>query len=495
MKAAKVDGCQDEELTSLDPTDWEDFREFAHAALDDAIDHVKSIRDGPVWQPVPESAKAALAEALPVRPQGIRKVYSDFLRLVLPYSVGNVHPRFFGWVHGAGLPSGIIAEMMAASMNANCGGRDHGGLYVERAVIDWCKSIFQFPATASGILLSGTSMATLTGLAVARNTRECHTIRQSGLRAYPKSLVAYASAEAHESVAKALEILGLGRDALRKIAVDENFRIDLPSLREAIVKDRQDALEPFCVVGTAGTVNTGSIDDLQSLAELCREQGLWFHVDGAFGALATLSADLRPRLRGIELADSLAFDFHKWMHVQYDAGCLLVRNAAHHRATFSTRPDYLQHLVRGLAGGGEWPCDLGPELSRGFRALKVWFAIKQYGVQTFAEAIAKNCRQAEYLADLVRRTPEAELMSPPSLSIVCFRFHPAGWGQTELDSLNQDVVVDLQESGIAAPSTTRVRGALSIRVNITNHRTREDDLDLTFRAALNAAKERIAASK
>jgi len=245
------------------------------------------------------------------------------------------------------------------------------------------------------------------------------------------------------------------------------------------------------VVGTAGTVNTGAIDDLESLAAICHEHGLWFHVDGAFGALGVLSEEVRPRLRGMEMADSLAFDLHKWMHVQYDAGCLLVRDGEKHRRAFTMGPDYLHRANRGLAGGGEWPCDLGPELSRGFRALKVWFALKEYGVEAFGQAIAANCAQARYLADLARQLPHVQLMNSPSLSIVCFRFRPPDWDEAALDRLNEDVAADLQESGVAAPSTTRIRGALSIRVNITNHRTRLSDLDLLMSAAVKAADQRI----
>jgi aromatic-L-amino-acid decarboxylase len=492
MKPAEMPDFPAASGTSLDPPDWEEFREFAHAALDDAIEFVRSVRERPVWQPLPETAKAVLAEPLPAAPQGVERTYEDLLRLVLPYSVGNVHPRFMGWVHGAGLASGIVAAIMESAMNANCGGRDHCGIYVERTVIDWCKSMFQFPTEARGVLLTGTSMANLAGLAVARNSRACGDLRKAGLQRLSKPLVAYASSEVHESIAKAVEILGVGRAQLRRIPVDAAFRIDLSALCSAVQADRRAGFEPFCVIGTAGTVNVGSVDDLDSLADICSEHELWFHVDGAFGALAFLCPEIRPRLRGIERAHSLAFDFHKWMHIQYDAGCLLVRNGEQLQRTFAIRPDYLQHTARGLAGGGEWPCDLGPELSRGFRALKIWFALKQYGVDAFARSISANCDLVQYLAGLIRCTPGVDLMSPPSLSIVCFRFHPEGWDETELDRLNEAVVADLQECGIAAPSTTRILGALSIRVNITNHRTEKQDVDLMFCSAIKAAHARIA---
>jgi glutamate/tyrosine decarboxylase-like PLP-dependent enzyme len=481
-----------EAAESLDPTDWNAFRTLAHKALDEAVDYVEGVRDRPVWQPVPESIKKKIAEPLPVEPQGLTKAYRDFLELILPYPTGNIHPRFFGWVHGVGLTSGIVAELLAAALDSNCGGRNHSGLYVERAVIEWCRAMFGFPNGTTGILLTGTSMANATGLAVARSAHAPKNVRVQGLRGQPRTLVAYTSEEAHHSVTRAADLLGFGSEALRHLPVDGDFRIDIGALRRAIAEDRKAGLEPFCVIGTAGTVNTAAIDDLQTLADICRDEKLWFHVDGAFGSLAVLSDELRPRLRGIERADSLAFDFHKWFHVQYDAGCLLVRDGDKHRAAFSVRPAYLHPTTRGLGGGGDWPYDFGPELSRGFRALKIWFAIKEHGVARFGRAIERNCRQAHYLAGLVRRTPGAELLCEPSLNIVCFRFHPKGWDDAALDQLNEDIVADLQESGIAAPSTTRIRGALAIRANLTNHRTRQEDLDLMVRAAADFAAKRIA---
>ena len=295
---------------SLDPEDWEAFRALAHTALDEAIRFLQSVRENGAWRPMPESVQRELVEAVPVHPQGLESVYREFLERVLPYGSGNVHPRFWGWVHGSGLASGVVSELLAAAMDSNCGGRDHAGIHVERAVIEWCKTIFSFPAAAKGVLLTGTSMANLAGLAVARNARSGGVVRRGGLRGLAKDLVAYASAEAHDSVGKALEILGHGRESLRRVPVDRDFRIELPALRKRYRRDREAGKEPFCVVGTAGSVNTGAIDDLEALAAICREEDLWLHVDGAFGALAVLVDALRPRLAGLEHADSLAFDFH-----------------------------------------------------------------------------------------------------------------------------------------------------------------------------------------
>ena len=477
--------------TSLDPLDWEAFRATAHGALDEAIEFLRTTRHRPVWQPVPEQVKTALAEPVPWQGSSLNEVYEEFRKLILPYATGNVHPRFFGWVHGAGLANGIVAEMLAATMNANCGGRDHAPIYVERAIINWCKDLFGFPSDSSGLLVSGTSMANLIGICVARNSSVDANVRKDGLRDHPRSLVAYTSAEAHQSVSRAVEILGLGSVSLRRIPVRADFTLDLQELETTIEKDRRENREPFCVIGSAGTVNTGAIDPLKELASLCARERLWFHVDGAFGALGYLTNSLRSRLAGLEDADSLAFDFHKWAQVQYDAGCILVRRGDLHRAAFSMSPAYLHSATRGLGAGEHWPCDYGPELSRNFRALKVWFAFKELGVQKIAKIIEQNCEQALYLKERISREPSLELLAPVSLNIVCFRFCEPGLSADALDTLNADIVADVQESGVAAPSTTRIHGRLAIRVNITNHRTRRLDLDALVDAVVSRGRERI----
>jgi glutamate/tyrosine decarboxylase-like PLP-dependent enzyme len=248
---------------------------------------------------------------------------------------------------------------------------------------------------------------------------------------------------------------------------------------------------PFCVVGTAATVNTAAIDNLDAIAEICKTHDLWFHVDGAFGAVAALSDYLRPRLKGIERADSLAFDFHKWMHVNYDAGFVLVRRESLHREAFTLRREYLTAAPRGLAGGNPWFCEYGPELSRGFRALKVWFALKEHGIKRIAAKVEDNCRQATHLAERVESHPDLELSAPVSLNIVCFRYKSPSMTTEELNELNREIVMDIQERGVAAPSTTNLHGVVAIRVNITNHRTTFADIDLLV-AAVAAAGRSIA---
>lgn len=464
----------------LDPEDWAAFRANAHALLDAALGKMERARDGRVWTPFPDAMKAAFDQPLPQNGLG-EAALSEQLQALLPYGAGNTHPRFFGWVHGSGTPQNVLAEITASALNANAGGRDHGAIYVERQVIRWCRELFGFPETASGLVVSGTSMATIIALKVARDARLAFASRKAGLGA--ARLVGYASAEAHACNARAFDILGLGADALRRIPVNDRFEMDPAALRGAIAADIESGLQPFAIIGTAGTVNTGATDPLAEIADIAEAHGLWFHVDGAFGALATLVPHLHPRFAAIERADSLAFDFHKWMHVNYDAGCVLVRDEALHRRAFADRPDYLKGEARGLAAGNPWPVEYGPELSRGFRALKVWSQIAGFGTRRLGDAIAANCAQAAYLGAKVGADPQFELMAPVSLNICCFRYLAPGLDGAALDALNAEIVIRLQEEGLAAPSTTRLHGASVIRVNLTNHRTQTADLDQLLRDA------------
>ncbi len=473
---------------SLDPADWDAFRAQSHRMLDDMIDFLAGVRTRPVWQPVPADVKRRLAEPLPVAPTPLAEVYDQFRDLILPYATGNIHPGFFGWVHGSGTPTGMLAEMLAAAMNANVGGRDHGAVYVERQVIEWCRTLFGFPEGTSGVLVTGTSMANLIGLMVARTASLGAGVRANGIGEAGQRLVAYASAAAHGCIAKAMEIAGLGTKALRRIAVDERHRIDLAALARTIEFDRRNGLVPFLIVGTAGTVDIGAIDDLAGLADLAAAQRVWFHVDGAFGALARLAPELAPLLAGIERADSLAFDFHKWLHVPYDAACVLVRDGALHARTFSADAAYLARVPRGLAAGAPWFCDYGPDLSRGFRALKVWFTLKEFGTARLGEAVLRNCRLARLVAERVAALPELELLAPVQLNIACFRYRQPRLSEAQLNRLNADLVADIQESGVAAPSTTVIDRRLAIRVNITNHRTDEATIEALLAAVVACGK-------
>lgn len=476
-------------MTTLDPEDWSELRALGHQMVDDMVDFLANASERPVWQPMPAAKRAELQASLPRRPSSLSETYATFRQLIEPYATGNTHPRFMGWVHGGGNAVGMLAELLAGGLNANLGGRDHAPIELERQVIRWAAEMVGFPPDAAGVLLTGTSIANLVGVLVARTAALGPRVRQQGLAG--ARLTAYASAAAHQCVARAMDMAGFGSASLRLIPCDADGRIRLDALTDAIAHDRRDGAMPFIVIGTAGSVDTGAIDDLAALADICLTERIWFHIDGAFGATAMLAPSLRPLLAGIERADSIAFDFHKWTQVPYDAGCILVRDPERQLATFASHAAYLRSERRGLAGGAPWPCDLGPDLSRGFRALKVWMTLKVYGADQLGAIMEQTCTLARRLAARIDREPDLERLAPVPLNIVCFRYRTA---DGDLDCLNADIVADLQEAGIAAPSTTILNGHLAIRAAIVNHRTRPEDIDLLVASVLDRGRSRTAHS-
>ena len=454
---------------SLDPADWTAVRAQGHAMLDDMFAHLEALAASPVWRPPPAATKARFQENLPLEPTDLVACHEIFKADILPYGGGNGHPGFMGWVQGAGTPVGMLAEMLAAGLNANLGGRDHVPIAVEQQVIAWTRQMFCFPREASGLFVTGASQANFMAVLIARQRMLGPNVRRAGVAGSGARLAAYASTAAHGCIARALDMAGLGTDSLRRIPADKDHRMDLVALSEAIDRDRTAGLTPFLVIGTAGTVDVGAIDDLHALADIAAAQDMTFHVDGALGALAVLSEDLAPRVAGIERCDSLAFDFHKWGQVPYDAGFLLVRDGAAQHRTFASDAAYLTRSDRGMAAGDWWPCDYGPDLSRGFRALKTWFTLKTYGATALGASMARNCALARRLAARVAAEPELTLVAPVALNIVCFRY---------LDGrFDPQIVADLQEAGEVAPSLTRIDGRAAIRAAIVNHRTRPSDVD------------------
>jgi len=456
-------------MSTLDPVDWSTFRALGHKMLDDMVDHLANLRDGPVWRPMPHAVRDAFESPLPMQGEAPEALYDRFKSEIQPYVTGNTHPRFMGWVHGGGNPVSMLAELLAGAMNANCGGRDHVGIAVERQVIAWASEMLGMPSDTTGVLLTGSSMANFVAVLCAKFKVLGRAGRQNGVG--DAKLTAYASAGVHRCLPGALDMAGLGLDALRCIPVDDHFQIDIAALRNAILADREAGYRPFLIVGTAGTVDVGAFDNLDVLADIAATEGAWFHVDGAFGALAALSPTLKPATSGIGRADSVAFDFHKWAQVTYDAGCVLVRDPELQLATFAQATNYLAATPRGLAGGAPWPCDLGPDLSRGFRALKVWMTISAYGAEALGGIVDDCCALAQRLAAHVRESPRLMLLAPVKLNIVCFAIN--GFSDAE----TADLVADLQEDGLFAPSTTIIGGRLAIRAAIVNHRTNATDID------------------
>jgi glutamate/tyrosine decarboxylase-like PLP-dependent enzyme len=481
--AADAPGAEAEPHAGLDPADWPRLRAAAHAALDQAFDRLEHAGDGPVWRPTPAKVRRRFEAPLPRGPGDIASALADVEALIAPYVVGNTHPRFMGWAHGAGTPVGVIAELIAASLNANCGGRDHIGPVVERQVARWAAEAFGFPWDASGVFTTGASQANFLGVLIARDAALGHAVRAGGLKEAGRQLCAYGSVEAHGCVRQALELAGIGSDHLRVIETDAAGRVRLDKLRAAIRRDKAARLKPFLVVGTAGAVNFGAFDDIEGLAAIADAERLWLHVDGAFGAMTALSPTLKPLTAGLERAHSVAFDFHKWAHVPYDAGFLLVRDSEAHKGTFAAPAAYLSRLPRGLAAGEDWPCDYGPDLSRGFRALKVWLTFQTLGADAIAAAIEANCAAARRLAAYVEASPDFELAAPVPLNIVCFSLKGDADG-----AKNAELVMRLQEQGLAAPSMTRIAGRQVIRAAIFNHRTSFADIDSVFADATRLAK-------
>ena len=464
---------------TLDPGDWDETRELAHRMVDDMLDYIRDHRERPVWTPLPDEVAERFTTPAPRAPGDAEGIYDDFLANILPYNLHTNHPRFWAWYMGSGTVTGALAEFLAAALNPNVGGINHVAPLVEQQVIRWIVEMMDFPANASGLLTSGASMANFTALAVARNSNAGFDVRREGVQKADGPLTVYASTEIHSCNQKAVETLGLGSHGLRKIPVNSDFTIDLQALEEQVAADRDAGMIPFCVIATAGTINTGAIDDLDAVADYCQREDLWFHVDGAIGAVAVLAENVRGQLKGIERADSIALDLHKWMHIPFEAGCVIVRDAPAHYDAFALVPEYLQkeHSGRGMASGPIWFSDYGLQLTRQFRALKVWMCFREHGLDRFGRMMARNVEQARHLARLVEAHERLELMAEPGLDIVCFRYVADGLDTGALNALNRELLVRLQEGGIAAPSYTTLNGNYCLRAAIANHRSRFEDFD------------------
>ncbi len=472
------------ELT-LDPAtdrEWDELTEQAHRILDDTLHGLRTLRAKPAWQPVPAHVQAALDEApIPRGERSLPAVYAEVASRILPYTSANRHPRAWGWVRGQGTPVAMLADLIASAANAHVGGGFTAPVHVEGTIIRWLAEALDMRAPGagegpSGLLTSGASVANLLGLAVARHAKAPFDVREQGLSGQGRMLV-YASSETHVWARKAVELMGLGRRSLRLVFADAQGRVDLTALARQIAADRAAGELPFAVIANAGTVNTGAIDDLRGLRALCNEQALWMHVDGAFGALLKLAPAYRDLVVGLELADSLAFDLHKWMSLPFETGCLLVRDGAAHKAAFAAPAAYMERTARGMLAGESFS-DLGYESSRGFKALRVWMQLSVHGFEKHGALIEQNMRQAARLERWIAEHGELELLAPRAANIVCFRYRPlrSGAATEMLNALNRSIVTAVQEGGeFIVSGTTLASGSFAIRAAITNHRSRMDD--------------------
>jgi glutamate/tyrosine decarboxylase-like PLP-dependent enzyme len=477
-------------IPPLDPQDWEQYRALAHRMVDESLDYLRDVRERPTWKPMPAEVREALtSEPLPRAGIGDEAVYEEFLSLVRPYPNGNIHPRFWGWVMGTGTPQAAMEDFLASVMNPNVGGFEQSPVLVEKQVIKWCAELMGFPASAGGILVSGGTMANDVCLAVARQKGAGFDVRTEGLQGDHPTLLVYGSTETHGWLKKGCELLGLGSAAFRRVPVHEDFTVNVAEMEAMIAADRAAGHRPICIVGTSGTVQTGATDDLVALADLAAREKLWFHVDGAFGAMAALSPETAPQVKGQERADSIAFDLHKWGYLPFDVACVLVRDDADLVETFSAQGAYLASEKRGLmAQSGVFFADRGIELTRSFKALKVWMRLRAAGTDTLGQHIARNVEQAQRLASLVSAHPELELLAPAPLNIVNLRYVAPGLDAAALDALNREILISLQEEGTAVPSGTVIRGRFSIRVAIANHRSTDADFDALVEAVVRLGR-------
>ena len=460
-----------------------EFRRLGHLAVEFAAQHLESARVDPVFNPLSEEERLGLLEQkLPECSCDPEEILNDVVERVMTHPMGNGHPRWFGWVNSPPAPVGVIAELLAAVVNPSCAGGDHAAIYLEHCVIRWLMELTAYPTEKSmGILVSGGSMASLTGLAAARHwaaVSDGWDVRSDGLQASHPSMMLYVSEESHSCIHKAAELLGLGRSAVHFIPCDDRFKLDLSLLRSAVASDKEAGRRPFCVVANAGTVNTGAIDPLEELADYCEKQNLWLHVDGAYGAVGVLDPALSSHYAGLERAHSLALDPHKWFSVPIECGCVFVQDGQLLRDAFSLVPSYIRTEQDRGFGGLPWFSEYGFQQTRGFRALKLWMMLKHAGRSGLESVVVRHNELARKLAETIQAESDFELLAPVELSIVCFRYVPSGrrYEEHRLDTLNKVIMERVQRDGRVFVTNATLRGHFALRACVLHYATTKHDI-------------------
>jgi aromatic-L-amino-acid decarboxylase len=497
---SQTDRPDDEARTAaLDPP-AERIRQMGRDAVEVVARYYESLRDLPVYPRTSAAElKALLAEPLPQEGRDFSQLLDVFREVLVPNSRHNAHPRFFGYVSAPGTAVAAVADLLASALNSNVVAwrSAPAATELEHVAIDWIKSALGCDPGADGLFVSGGSMANFAALAAARHRCCGDAVKAEGARAFAKPLRVYMSQEAHHSIEKAAVLLGIGHANVRRVAVDERLRMDVEDLERKIEEDRAAGAEPFCVVASAGTVVTGAVDPLAGVIEVARRQVLWTHVDAAYGGFAMLAPSARPLFAGLGEADSVALDPHKWLYLPADCGCVLYRDPAAARAAFALGADYTRVMERDPQEAfAFW--DYGPELSRRFRALKVWMVLAHVGARALGEAIEANLDCARHLARLVEASPDFELLAPVELSIVCFRYLPpasrpsrprSAAEERALDRLNERVLVALQQGGRSYLSNATVGGRFALRGCVLNYRTTRSDMEALLDDVRRAAQE------
>jgi aromatic-L-amino-acid decarboxylase len=471
----------------------EEFRSLGHRVVDLLAERLAKVSEAPLRQPVPlELREQLMYEPLPQDATDPNQLIDRVVSDVLAYPMGNNNPRFFAWVNSPSAPLGWLADLLAAAHNASVAGGDHAATYVEHGLLNWLKTIMGYPMESMGLLVSGGSVANLIALGAMRHVKAEGDIRAKGFNAQTAPMVVYTSTQGHSCIQKAIEILGFGSEYLRKIPTDDDFRMDVSKLRAQIAADRAAGLRPVCVAASAGTVNTGAIDPLDELADLCAAEDLWFHVDGAYGGLGILAEQTQGMFKGIERADSLAVDPHKWMYVSVECGCVFVRDAQALRDSFSLVPPYLRD-DRVLP----WFSEFGVQQTRGFKALKLWLVIQQIGEKGYRELITHDIAMARALQDKIRARDDFQLVATGPLSVTCFRYAPKG--VDDVVALNKRLLEKVQAEGKTFLISTELNGQYALRACVVNFRTTEADmdalLDILAEAGKRVIRERAVVSK
>lgn len=476
---------------TLDPEDWDAMRKLGHRMLDDMIDAHQNLGSRKIAFPTEEAIKE-IQTPLSEDGEGTQEVYEVFLRSILPHAVISAIPRFWAYVAGTGSTYGMLADMLASGTNLSTETL-LGGKIVHNQVIEWIGELLDFPPETGGVLTHGGSEANFTGLAVARNAKANDDVKARGVQCREDRMTLYGSEEMHHCLERSVELLGLGNEALRWIPTDDEYRIDMDALRESIATDRSQGHHPFCVIGNAGTVNTGAFDDLNAVADLCEKENLWFHVDGAYGSWVKLSETHRHLADGLERADSLAVDLHKWMYMPYAIGCTLVRDREAHFSTFvyGHQAEYLTSLLRLDENVINNPNMLALPLSRQFTSLKAYMLLRAYGKRKYCNLIQQNLDQMEYLASLIREEPKLVISAPIISNVVCFQYKVDGLEGAESDKLNEELRRRLWETHPFIISDTTLKGSYMLRACSVNHRSRKQDFEFLVNEVIRIGDEII----
>jgi glutamate/tyrosine decarboxylase-like PLP-dependent enzyme len=463
---------------TLDPENWEELTKLGHSMIDDLMEYLETIREHPFKLPTEEAIKPLLT-ALPEKGEGEKAVYELFKKYMLPHSMKFTGHDLWGFVVGTGSPFGMLTDMALSGVNHGTGPLL---MSIDRLAIDWIKEMLEYPLDTSGVFVSGGSEANFTGLAVARNKKADVDMKTKGMQNVSRNMTLYCSKEAHDCLDRSVELLGLGNESLRWIPTNKKHQMDIKLLEQEIQKDRENGYYPFCVIGTAGTVHTGAFDDLNALADLCEKENLWFHIDGAFGALVKISKTYKHLADGLERADSIAVDLHKWMNMPYSIGCALVKDRVAHFSTFVYGHDaeYLKSGMSELGEAADNCVNLSLALSRPDWGSKAYMLLRAFGRERYGDLVQQNIEHIHYLASLIGSDSSMEITAPVVSNVVCFRYVYDGLSEEELEKINRMILAELWKTRLWIITDTTINGKYMLRACSVNHRSKKEDFDYLY---------------